>query len=65
MQAISLRKPTEKVSAPQILVRPLYRKDNPIKPVAYQTIDFVPGAVIDRNGKRYQLQPNGSQRRMK
>ncbi len=49
---------------PQILLRPLYRKSDPTRPAAYETCDFEPGAIIERCGKRYQLQKNGSQRRI-
>lgn len=49
---------------PQILVRPLRSKLDPTKFVRVETIDFVPGAIIERAGKRYQLQKDGSQRRI-
>lgn len=46
---------------PQILVRPLRHKG---AIVDYETVDFVPGVVLERNGKRYQIQANGSQKRI-
>lgn len=49
---------------PQILVRNLYRKDDPTKVVAHETVDAIPGIIIERCGKRYQLQKDGSQRRV-
>jgi hypothetical protein len=50
---------------PQILVREVFHRDDPMTPVGFETIDFIPGAIIERCGKRYELQANGSQKRLK
>ncbi len=51
-------------SKPQILVRPLYHKDDPLRVVAHETVDFEPGIILERCGKKYQIQKDGSQRRV-
>ena len=50
---------------PQILVRPIYRGRDLIRPVGYETVDAVAGVIIERNGRRYQVRENGSQRRIR
>ena len=64
MQPIELPRVGES-SLPQILVRPLYHADDPMKVVGYESVDFVPGIIIERCGRQYEVQKNGSQRRVK
>lgn len=56
-----------------ILLAPLYRgrrtsagkhDPDPLKVTGFRTGKFVPGAIIERNGRRYVLQPDGSQHRI-
>lgn len=54
---------TGRYLTPQILLGHIRDIDGNITHVAMT--DFVPGKVIERLGRRYQLMPDGSQRRMK
>jgi hypothetical protein len=53
---------------PVVLLNPTYKdrskSADPMKPTGYKVGTFFPGAIIERCGRRYVLEPDGSQRRI-
>lgn len=62
----SLKRVDDKSEMPVILLNPIYKDRSnladPMKPTGYKTGTFLAGAIIERCGRRYILEPDGSQR---
>jgi hypothetical protein len=65
---VPFNKPGTQREKAVVLLNPTYKDrsalKDPMKPTGYKVGAFVPGAIIERCGKRYVLEPDGSQRRI-